>query len=117
MQQLISTTTAADIARNPPMSRPPPVTPRFHGEEMWDIYIPNETLRESGPAVALGRPPAHIKPKALSTDTLYNHEFSHTTCSEDEASCALPQRRPLPVVNPFRFSDYPPDDYYDHPQS
>uniref|UniRef100_A0A915HQE5 Uncharacterized protein n=1 Tax=Romanomermis culicivorax TaxID=13658 RepID=A0A915HQE5_ROMCU len=35
---------------------------------------------------------------------------------EDEASHAMPQRRPLPEVNPFGFLDYPPDDYYDHPQ-
>uniref|UniRef100_A0A915HES5 Gag protein n=1 Tax=Romanomermis culicivorax TaxID=13658 RepID=A0A915HES5_ROMCU len=54
---------------------------------------------------------------APSTDTLYNHEFSPTVGSEEEVSWAAPQRRPPPVVNPFGFSDYPPDNYYDHPQT
>uniref|UniRef100_A0A915KSZ1 Uncharacterized protein n=1 Tax=Romanomermis culicivorax TaxID=13658 RepID=A0A915KSZ1_ROMCU len=42
---------------------------------------------------------------------------SPTAPCEDETSHATPQRRPPPVFNPFRFLDYPPDDYYDHPQS
>uniref|UniRef100_A0A915IAW7 Uncharacterized protein n=1 Tax=Romanomermis culicivorax TaxID=13658 RepID=A0A915IAW7_ROMCU len=35
---------------------------------------------------------------------------------EEEGSHSAPQRRPQPGANPFGFSDYPPDDYYDHPQ-
>uniref|UniRef100_A0A915I0P3 Uncharacterized protein n=1 Tax=Romanomermis culicivorax TaxID=13658 RepID=A0A915I0P3_ROMCU len=49
-------------------------------------------------------------------DTLYNNEFSHNVCGKDETSHTTPQRHPPPAVNPFGFSDYPPDDYYDHPQ-
>uniref|UniRef100_A0A915JL31 Peptidase A2 domain-containing protein n=1 Tax=Romanomermis culicivorax TaxID=13658 RepID=A0A915JL31_ROMCU len=112
MQQLISTTTAAAVAHNPPTLRLPPVTSWFHGEETHDIYIPNKTLHEAEPALAFGRPPADVKPKAPSMDTLYNHEFSHTTLGEDEVSCAAPQQCPLPTVNPSGFSDYPPDNYY-----
>uniref|UniRef100_A0A915KWQ8 Uncharacterized protein n=1 Tax=Romanomermis culicivorax TaxID=13658 RepID=A0A915KWQ8_ROMCU len=63
MQQLISTTTAEAAARNPPTPQPPPVTSRFHSEETHDIYIPNETLRETEPALAFGQPRAHVKPK------------------------------------------------------
>uniref|UniRef100_A0A915KU85 Uncharacterized protein n=1 Tax=Romanomermis culicivorax TaxID=13658 RepID=A0A915KU85_ROMCU len=110
MQQLISTTTAAAVACNLPTPSPPPVTSPFHHEEMRDIYIPNQTLCETEPALAYGWPPAHIKLKILSMDTLYNNEFSRNVRGK------APQRRPPPTVNPFGFSDYPPDDYYDHPQ-
>uniref|UniRef100_A0A915L655 Uncharacterized protein n=1 Tax=Romanomermis culicivorax TaxID=13658 RepID=A0A915L655_ROMCU len=116
MQQLISTTAAAAAAHNLPTPRPPPVTSRLHSEETHDIYIPMETLRETELAQVFGRPPVHVKPKALSTDTLYNNEFSHTRRGEKKASHSTPQRRPQPAANPFGFSDYPPDDYYDHPQ-
>uniref|UniRef100_A0A915ITL7 Uncharacterized protein n=1 Tax=Romanomermis culicivorax TaxID=13658 RepID=A0A915ITL7_ROMCU len=92
MQQLISTTAAAIACNNLPTPRPMPVTSQFQGEEPHDIYIPNETLCETEPALAYGRPPAQIKPKAPSMGTLYNNEFS----------CTAP--------------DYPPHDYYDHPQ-
>uniref|UniRef100_A0A915L715 Uncharacterized protein n=1 Tax=Romanomermis culicivorax TaxID=13658 RepID=A0A915L715_ROMCU len=116
MQQLISTSTAAAIPFHPPTPRPRPVTSQFHEEEPCDIYIPNETLPETEPALVFSSPPVHIKPKAPSTSTLNNNEFSHTTRSEDEISCTARQRWPMPLVNPFGFSDYPPDDYYDHPQ-
>uniref|UniRef100_A0A915L982 Uncharacterized protein n=1 Tax=Romanomermis culicivorax TaxID=13658 RepID=A0A915L982_ROMCU len=116
MQQLISTTTTMTAARNPPTPRPQPVTSRFQGEETRNIHIPNEILRETEMALVFGRPPAHVKLKAQSTDTLYNHELSRIARSEEEVSCAAPQRRLLPAANPFGFSDYPPDDYYDHPQ-
>uniref|UniRef100_A0A915IS43 Uncharacterized protein n=1 Tax=Romanomermis culicivorax TaxID=13658 RepID=A0A915IS43_ROMCU len=116
MQQLISTTTAAAVARNVPTPRPLPVTSQFHGEEMCDIYIPIETLCEIELTLALVRLPRHIKPKASSVDTLYNHKFSRTTCGKDEVSRTMPQRRPLPAVNPFGFWDYPLEDYFDHPQ-
>uniref|UniRef100_A0A915HWF5 Uncharacterized protein n=1 Tax=Romanomermis culicivorax TaxID=13658 RepID=A0A915HWF5_ROMCU len=49
-------------------------------------------------------------------DTLYNNEFSHTARGDDELPHSLPQRRQRPTANHFGFSDYPPDDYYDHPQ-
>uniref|UniRef100_A0A915L5G8 Peptidase A2 domain-containing protein n=1 Tax=Romanomermis culicivorax TaxID=13658 RepID=A0A915L5G8_ROMCU len=116
MQQLISTTAAAAAAGNPPTPIPPPMTSGFHGEETRDIYILNKTLRETEPALAFGPPPVHVKPKASSTDTLYNNEFSRNTCGEEETSCSIPQRRPQPAANPFGFSDYPPDDYYDRLQ-
>uniref|UniRef100_A0A915JRB7 Uncharacterized protein n=1 Tax=Romanomermis culicivorax TaxID=13658 RepID=A0A915JRB7_ROMCU len=103
MQQLISTTTAAALARNPHTPRPLPVTSRFHGQEPPNIYIPNETLHETEPALVFGCPPAHIKPKAPSTDTLYNHQFSCTARGKDEFSHATPQRRQLPGANPFGF--------------
>uniref|UniRef100_A0A915K6K9 Uncharacterized protein n=1 Tax=Romanomermis culicivorax TaxID=13658 RepID=A0A915K6K9_ROMCU len=92
MQQLISTTATATDGHNPPTPRPPPVSSPFHSEETRDIYIPNKTLRDTEPAQVFGRLPIQVKPKAPSTDTLYNNEFSRTTC------------------------DYPPDDYYDHLQ-
>uniref|UniRef100_A0A915KC53 Uncharacterized protein n=1 Tax=Romanomermis culicivorax TaxID=13658 RepID=A0A915KC53_ROMCU len=116
MQQLISTTTAAAPARNPPTPRPLPVTSRFHPEERCDIYIPNKTLHETEPALAFGPPPAHVKPKAPSTDTSYNNEYSRNARREEETSCSAPQRRPQLAANPFGFSDYPADNYYDHPQ-
>uniref|UniRef100_A0A915KPD9 Uncharacterized protein n=1 Tax=Romanomermis culicivorax TaxID=13658 RepID=A0A915KPD9_ROMCU len=59
MQQLISTTTAATVAPNPPTPRPLPVTSGFHGEETHDFYIPNETLHETELALAFSRLPAH----------------------------------------------------------
>uniref|UniRef100_A0A915IMG4 Uncharacterized protein n=1 Tax=Romanomermis culicivorax TaxID=13658 RepID=A0A915IMG4_ROMCU len=107
MQQLISTAMA--VARNSPTPRPQPVTSRFHSKEMRDIYIPNETLRETEQDLAFGRPPAHIKPEAPSTDTLYNHKFSRSLPGRASATPTL-------AVNPFGFLDYPPDDYYEHPQ-
>uniref|UniRef100_A0A915I5S8 Uncharacterized protein n=1 Tax=Romanomermis culicivorax TaxID=13658 RepID=A0A915I5S8_ROMCU len=116
MQQLISTTTTTAAAHNPPTPRPLPVTSQFQGEERRNIYIPNETLRETDRALAFGRPPAHVKPNAPSMDTLYNHKFSRTKHCDEEVSRAVPQRRPPPAINPFGFSDYPPDDYYDHLQ-
>uniref|UniRef100_A0A915IQI2 Uncharacterized protein n=1 Tax=Romanomermis culicivorax TaxID=13658 RepID=A0A915IQI2_ROMCU len=116
MQQLISTTTAMAVACNLPTPRPPPVTSRFHCQETPDIYIPKETLHETEPALAFGRLPVHIKPEAPSMDTLYNHKFSCTVRGKEEISCAALQRRPLPMVNIFGFLDYPPEDYYDHPQ-
>uniref|UniRef100_A0A915JCU7 Uncharacterized protein n=1 Tax=Romanomermis culicivorax TaxID=13658 RepID=A0A915JCU7_ROMCU len=97
MQQLISTTTTPTNARNPPTPRLPPVSTRFHSEETRDIYIPNETL-----------PP--------STDTLYNNEFSRTARRDEELHRSVLQRRQPPAANHFGFSDYPPEDYYDHPQ-
>uniref|UniRef100_A0A915IG33 Uncharacterized protein n=1 Tax=Romanomermis culicivorax TaxID=13658 RepID=A0A915IG33_ROMCU len=114
MQELSSTITAAAVAHNPPTSRPLPVTSQFHGEETRNIYITNETLPETELALAFSRPPTHIKPKAPSMDTLYNHEFSRTGRGEDEVSRTVPQPRPPPTVNPFGFSDYRPDDYYNH---
>uniref|UniRef100_A0A915IXP3 Uncharacterized protein n=1 Tax=Romanomermis culicivorax TaxID=13658 RepID=A0A915IXP3_ROMCU len=116
MQQLITTNAAPAAVRNPPTPRPPPVTSRFHGDKTPDIYIPNETLCKTERAQVFGRPPIHVKPKAPSTDTLYNNEFSCTMCGEEEGSRFTPQRRPQPAANPFGFSDYPPDDYNDHPQ-
>uniref|UniRef100_A0A915I910 Gag protein n=1 Tax=Romanomermis culicivorax TaxID=13658 RepID=A0A915I910_ROMCU len=116
MQHLISTTTTAATARNPPTPRPLPVTSQFHSEETRDIYIPNKTLPETELALAFGRPPVHVQRKAPSTDTLYNNKFSRNACGEDEIPCSAPQRHPLPAVNPFGFSDYRPNDYYDHPQ-
>uniref|UniRef100_A0A915HVV9 Uncharacterized protein n=1 Tax=Romanomermis culicivorax TaxID=13658 RepID=A0A915HVV9_ROMCU len=116
MQQLISTTTAAAAARNPRTPRPLLVTSPFHSEETRDIYILNETLYETEPALAFGWPPAHVKPEAPSTDTLYNNEFSHNVCGEEETSHSAPQRCPQPTANPFGFLDYLPDNYYDHPQ-
>uniref|UniRef100_A0A915LAK4 Uncharacterized protein n=1 Tax=Romanomermis culicivorax TaxID=13658 RepID=A0A915LAK4_ROMCU len=117
MQQLISTTTTTAAARNWPTSRPLSVTSRFHSEETRDTYIPNETLHDTEPALTFGRPPAHVKSKAPSTDTLYNNNFSHNAGGEDEISHSAPQRPLLPAVNPFDFWDYPPDDYYDHRQT
>uniref|UniRef100_A0A915J5Y0 Gag protein n=1 Tax=Romanomermis culicivorax TaxID=13658 RepID=A0A915J5Y0_ROMCU len=116
MQQLISTTAAAAAAGNPPTPIPPPVTSPKVPLLTRDIYILNKTLRETEPALAFGPPPVHVKPKASSTDTLYNNEFSPNTCGEEETSCSVPQRRPQPAANPFGFSDYPPDDYYDRLQ-
>uniref|UniRef100_A0A915L8C5 Uncharacterized protein n=1 Tax=Romanomermis culicivorax TaxID=13658 RepID=A0A915L8C5_ROMCU len=116
MQQLISTTAAATNAHNPATPRPPPVPSRFHGEETRDIYTPNETLRETELAQVFGRPPIQVKPKAPSTDTLYNNEFSHTARVEEELPHSAPQRCQPPTANHFGFSDYLPDDYYDHPQ-
>uniref|UniRef100_A0A915IKP6 Uncharacterized protein n=1 Tax=Romanomermis culicivorax TaxID=13658 RepID=A0A915IKP6_ROMCU len=78
MQQSISTRPATANARNPPTPRQLPVSSRFHGKETRDIYIPNETLPETEPAQVFGGPLIHIKPKAPSTDTLYNNEFSCT---------------------------------------
>uniref|UniRef100_A0A915JFY6 Uncharacterized protein n=1 Tax=Romanomermis culicivorax TaxID=13658 RepID=A0A915JFY6_ROMCU len=89
---------------------------RFAALETCNIYIPNKTLRETEPALAFGRPPAHVKPKALSIDTLCNNKFSCNTPGQDEISPSAPQSCPLPTANPFGFSDYPPDNYYDHPQ-
>uniref|UniRef100_A0A915JMY0 Uncharacterized protein n=1 Tax=Romanomermis culicivorax TaxID=13658 RepID=A0A915JMY0_ROMCU len=109
-------TTPAAAAHNPPTPRPPPMTSQFHSEETSDIYIPNKTLRETEQALAFGWPPAHVNSKVPSTDTLYNNEFSHNARGEDEKSRSAPQRRLLPTANPFGFSDYPPNDYYDHPQ-
>uniref|UniRef100_A0A915J8C9 Uncharacterized protein n=1 Tax=Romanomermis culicivorax TaxID=13658 RepID=A0A915J8C9_ROMCU len=57
-----------------------------------------------------------VKPKAPSTDTLYNNEFSCTACCKEEAPRLAPQRCLQSTANPFGFSDYPPDNYYDHPQ-
>uniref|UniRef100_A0A915KHW1 Uncharacterized protein n=1 Tax=Romanomermis culicivorax TaxID=13658 RepID=A0A915KHW1_ROMCU len=116
MQQLISTTAAATNVRNPPTPRPPPVSSRFHGEETRDIYIPNETLRDTELAQVFGRLPIQVKPKAPSTDTLYNNEFSHTAHGEEDLPRPTPQRCQPPAANHFGFSDYPPDDYYHHPQ-
>uniref|UniRef100_A0A915K7U5 Uncharacterized protein n=1 Tax=Romanomermis culicivorax TaxID=13658 RepID=A0A915K7U5_ROMCU len=116
MQQLITTIAAAATACNPPTPRPPPVTSWFHGTETCDIYIPNETLRETELAQVFSQPPVHVKPKAPSTDTLYNNKFSCTARGEDEASRAAPQRHLQPTASPFGFSDYPPNDYYDYPQ-
>uniref|UniRef100_A0A915IRW9 Uncharacterized protein n=1 Tax=Romanomermis culicivorax TaxID=13658 RepID=A0A915IRW9_ROMCU len=83
---------------------------------MHNIYIPNKTLGETEPAWAFGRPPVHVKPRAPSTDTLYNNKFSPNVRSEEEISRYTPQRRPPPIVNPFGFLYYPPNNYYDHPQ-
>uniref|UniRef100_A0A915HU07 Uncharacterized protein n=1 Tax=Romanomermis culicivorax TaxID=13658 RepID=A0A915HU07_ROMCU len=78
MQQLISTTTAAANARNPPTPRLPPMSSWFQGKETRDIYIPNETLGETELAQVFGGPPIQVKPEAPSTDRLYNNEFSGT---------------------------------------
>uniref|UniRef100_A0A915JUY6 Uncharacterized protein n=1 Tax=Romanomermis culicivorax TaxID=13658 RepID=A0A915JUY6_ROMCU len=59
MQQLFSTTTAAAVAHNNPLTaRKPPATSHFHGEEPCDTFIPNNTFCETKPALAHGRPPA-----------------------------------------------------------
>uniref|UniRef100_A0A915KNS9 Peptidase A2 domain-containing protein n=1 Tax=Romanomermis culicivorax TaxID=13658 RepID=A0A915KNS9_ROMCU len=116
MQQLISTTAAATNACNPPTPRPLLVSSQFHGEETRDIYIPNETLCETEPAQVFGRLPNQVKPNAPSMDTLYNNEFSSTACGKEELPRSVPIRRQLPAANHFGFSDYPPDDNYDHPQ-
>uniref|UniRef100_A0A915K437 Uncharacterized protein n=1 Tax=Romanomermis culicivorax TaxID=13658 RepID=A0A915K437_ROMCU len=92
------------------------MTSLFHGEETHDIYILNESLRETEQAQVFSHPPVHVKPKAPSTDTLYNNEFSRIAHGEEEASPSAPQRRLQPAANPFGFLDYPPDDYYDHLQ-
>uniref|UniRef100_A0A915J882 Uncharacterized protein n=1 Tax=Romanomermis culicivorax TaxID=13658 RepID=A0A915J882_ROMCU len=47
-------------------------------------------------------------------DTLYNNEFSHTADGEEELHHSALQRCQPPAANHFSFSDYPPDDYYDH---
>uniref|UniRef100_A0A915JKX7 Uncharacterized protein n=1 Tax=Romanomermis culicivorax TaxID=13658 RepID=A0A915JKX7_ROMCU len=49
-------------------------------------------------------------------DTLYNNEFSRTMRGDKELPRSVPQRCQPPVANHFGFSDYPLDDYYDHPQ-
>uniref|UniRef100_A0A915JZ97 Uncharacterized protein n=1 Tax=Romanomermis culicivorax TaxID=13658 RepID=A0A915JZ97_ROMCU len=116
MQQLISTTTAAANAHNPLTPRPRPVSSRFHGEEMQDIYIPNKSLCETELVQVLGRLPIQVKPRAPSTDTLYNDKFSRTARGKEEAPHSAPQRCLQSVANPFGFSDYPPDNYYDHLQ-
>uniref|UniRef100_A0A915LAW4 Uncharacterized protein n=1 Tax=Romanomermis culicivorax TaxID=13658 RepID=A0A915LAW4_ROMCU len=67
-------------------------------------------------AQVFGRPPIQIKPKALSTDTIYNNKFSHTARCEEELPRSMPHRRQPSAANHFGFLDYPPDDYYDHPQ-
>uniref|UniRef100_A0A915KFA0 Uncharacterized protein n=1 Tax=Romanomermis culicivorax TaxID=13658 RepID=A0A915KFA0_ROMCU len=115
-QQLILTTAAATNACNPPTPRPPPVSSQFHREETQDIYIPNKTLHETKPAQVFGQPPIQVKPKAPSTDTLYNNKFSHTAPGEEELPRSAPQRRFPFAANPFGFSDYPPNEYYDHLQ-
>uniref|UniRef100_A0A915HU69 Uncharacterized protein n=1 Tax=Romanomermis culicivorax TaxID=13658 RepID=A0A915HU69_ROMCU len=38
------------------------------------------------------------------------------TAVAEETSRSAFQRRPQPEANPFGFSDYPPDNYYGHPQ-
>uniref|UniRef100_A0A915KUV5 Uncharacterized protein n=1 Tax=Romanomermis culicivorax TaxID=13658 RepID=A0A915KUV5_ROMCU len=48
--------------------------------------------------------------------TLYNNEFSGTTRGDEALPCSAPQRCQPPAANHFGFLDYPPDDYYDHPQ-
>uniref|UniRef100_A0A915IC62 Uncharacterized protein n=1 Tax=Romanomermis culicivorax TaxID=13658 RepID=A0A915IC62_ROMCU len=116
MQQLISTTAAATNAHNQPIPRPPPVSSRFYSKETQDIYIPNETLHETEPVQVFGRPPIQVKPKAPSTDTLYNNEFSRTARGEEELPRSVPQRHLTSAANPFGFLDYPRDDYYDHRQ-
>uniref|UniRef100_A0A915KXK0 Uncharacterized protein n=1 Tax=Romanomermis culicivorax TaxID=13658 RepID=A0A915KXK0_ROMCU len=116
MKQLISTTASAATVRNLPTPRPPPVTSLFHREETQDIYTPNKTPRGTETAQAFGQLPIHVKPKAPSTDTLYNNEFSRTTHGEEEGSRSAPHRRLQPAANPFGFLDYPPDNYYDHLQ-
>uniref|UniRef100_A0A915JNH8 Uncharacterized protein n=1 Tax=Romanomermis culicivorax TaxID=13658 RepID=A0A915JNH8_ROMCU len=78
--------------------------------------IPNETLRETEPAHVFGQLPNQVKPKAPSTDTLYNNKFSRTARGDEELHRSALQRRQLPTANHFGFSDYPPDNYYDHPQ-
>uniref|UniRef100_A0A915HVT1 Uncharacterized protein n=1 Tax=Romanomermis culicivorax TaxID=13658 RepID=A0A915HVT1_ROMCU len=71
---------------------------------------------ETEPAQVFGRSSIQVEPKAPSTDTLYNNQFSHTTCGEQELPHSVPQRCQPSVASHFGFSDYPPDDYYDHPQ-
>uniref|UniRef100_A0A915HHC6 Phosphate transporter n=1 Tax=Romanomermis culicivorax TaxID=13658 RepID=A0A915HHC6_ROMCU len=88
-QQLISTTTAAAAAHNGPTPKPPRVTSQFHGEETRNIYIPNKTLRETELAQVFGQPPVHVKPKAPSTDTLYNDEFSRTAGQKEKTSSEI----------------------------
>uniref|UniRef100_A0A915JD18 Uncharacterized protein n=1 Tax=Romanomermis culicivorax TaxID=13658 RepID=A0A915JD18_ROMCU len=116
MQQLISTSPASTNVRNPPTPRPGPVSSRFHGEETRDIYIPNGTLCETELAQVFGGLPIQVKPKAPSMDTLYNNEFSHTSHREEDLPRPAPQRCQPSAGNHFGFSDYRPDDYYDHPQ-
>uniref|UniRef100_A0A915I444 Uncharacterized protein n=1 Tax=Romanomermis culicivorax TaxID=13658 RepID=A0A915I444_ROMCU len=53
VQQLISTTIASAVAHNNPITpRPLPATSSFHREEPHDIYITNDTFRETEPALA-----------------------------------------------------------------
>uniref|UniRef100_A0A915JRX4 Uncharacterized protein n=1 Tax=Romanomermis culicivorax TaxID=13658 RepID=A0A915JRX4_ROMCU len=57
-----------------------------------------------------------VKSKAPSANTLYNNKFSGTPRGEEEAPHSAPQRGLLSAANLFGFSDYPPDNYYDHLQ-
>uniref|UniRef100_A0A915KMQ8 Uncharacterized protein n=1 Tax=Romanomermis culicivorax TaxID=13658 RepID=A0A915KMQ8_ROMCU len=80
------------------------------------IPPPSTAAHVNNDQTVFSRPPIHVKPKAPSTDTLYDNEFSCTTRGEEEAPHSAPHRRLQPTANPFGFSDYPPEDYYDHPQ-
>uniref|UniRef100_A0A915KX16 Uncharacterized protein n=1 Tax=Romanomermis culicivorax TaxID=13658 RepID=A0A915KX16_ROMCU len=100
MQQLISTTTAAAAACNPPTPRPLPVTSWFHGEETGDIYIPKKLsvklnqlwLSVDCPHTLNQMHHQWIPCIITNFPTLYNHEFSCTMHGEDEVSCVAPQR-------------------------
>uniref|UniRef100_A0A915K2A4 Uncharacterized protein n=1 Tax=Romanomermis culicivorax TaxID=13658 RepID=A0A915K2A4_ROMCU len=115
MQQLISAIGAA-VRNNPPMPRPLPAGSQFYCQDMCDIYITNYTFRETEPALAYARPLSCVKPKAPSTDTLYNNEFSSTPPSEDNIACPAPIRCLPPAAHPFGFLDYPPDDCFENLQ-
>uniref|UniRef100_A0A915J9I4 Uncharacterized protein n=1 Tax=Romanomermis culicivorax TaxID=13658 RepID=A0A915J9I4_ROMCU len=117
MQQLILTTPAAPaVSNNLPMPWPPPVTSQFHCEEPCDVYITNDSFRETEPALAYSHPLLRVKLKAPSMDTLYNNHFLRTIPDEDDTPSPAPTRRPPPTAHQFGFSDYPPNDYYDHTQ-
>uniref|UniRef100_A0A915K1U3 Uncharacterized protein n=1 Tax=Romanomermis culicivorax TaxID=13658 RepID=A0A915K1U3_ROMCU len=111
MQQLIATSAACN---NHLLPRPWPASSQLPCEDTHDIYITNDTYREAEPALAYTRPPLHIKPKASSTNMVYNNKFSHASCCEDNHTCTtLPHGPPL-TVQPFDFLDYLPDDYYNN---
>uniref|UniRef100_A0A915KWK1 Uncharacterized protein n=1 Tax=Romanomermis culicivorax TaxID=13658 RepID=A0A915KWK1_ROMCU len=59
---------------------------------------PKETLHETEPAQVIGQPPIHVKPKAPSTDTLYNYEFSRTTPGQEDP---LPHLKDTPNLRPI----------------
>uniref|UniRef100_A0A915KY73 Uncharacterized protein n=1 Tax=Romanomermis culicivorax TaxID=13658 RepID=A0A915KY73_ROMCU len=79
-------------------------------EQMQQLILTTNTRNPPTP-----RPPP-VKPKAPSMDTLYNNKFSRTARGEEDLPPPTPQRHQPPVANNFGFSDYPPDDYYDHRQ-
>uniref|UniRef100_A0A915KYT8 Uncharacterized protein n=1 Tax=Romanomermis culicivorax TaxID=13658 RepID=A0A915KYT8_ROMCU len=82
------------------------------------VVLHLETLKDSKirPRRSCAQGYKKVKPKAPLTNTLYNNEFSGTACADEELHRSVLQRRPPPTANHFGFSDYPLDNYYDHPQ-